>query len=114
MRRPVAGLVQSFVPLASPTKFATPTGALAGNNVQVIFPAVVSIMATGGPDVVAAFLTPGFGDDCGFSATSAIASSRNGTMKRNIELLCMFTPKYEKKNCTTSCLSLCAVIVADY
>src|SRR6516165_7634276 len=41
------GLVQSFVPLARPTKFSTPTGATFGNNVQCILPAVVSMIASG-------------------------------------------------------------------
>src|SRR5436305_9528879 len=44
---PLTGFFQSFVPLASPMKLATPMGALSGNSVQFIFPAVVSITAVG-------------------------------------------------------------------
>jgi hypothetical protein len=44
---PLIGFFQSFVPVARPIKFATPIGALSGNSVQVIFPAVVSMIAVG-------------------------------------------------------------------
>src|SRR5437899_5754741 len=57
----VIGLVQSFVPRASPMKLATPSGALSGKSVHVILPAVVSIIAVGGPELAAAgiFFTAG-------------------------------------------------------
>ncbi|SPF32094.1 hypothetical protein SBA1_1030028 [Candidatus Sulfotelmatobacter kueseliae] len=41
------GFFQSLAPDASPMKFSTPIGALSGNRVQVILPAVVSMMAVG-------------------------------------------------------------------
>src|SRR5437016_3554054 len=41
------GFVQSFVPCARPMKLATPMGACSGKRVQVILPAVVSMMAVG-------------------------------------------------------------------
>src|SRR6185312_14246704 len=53
--RPVAGLFQFFVPFASPMKFDTPIGALSGKSVQVMFPAVVSMIAVGWAVVVAGF-----------------------------------------------------------
>src|SRR5437879_4845729 len=43
----LTGFFQSFVPEARPIKFATPMGALSGNSVHVILPAVVSMMAVG-------------------------------------------------------------------
>src|SRR3954470_20219978 len=42
---PLTGFFQSLVPLANPMKLATPTGALSGNSVQVILPAVVYMHA---------------------------------------------------------------------
>src|SRR6476619_2477934 len=58
---PVAGLVQSLVPRASPMKFATPIGALSGNSVQVNLPAVVSMIAVGDPaGAVTGLRTAGF------------------------------------------------------
>src|ERR1044071_121461 len=44
---PLTGFFQSLVPEARPMKFATPIGALSGKSVQVILPAVVSIIAVG-------------------------------------------------------------------
>src|SRR5579863_8470939 len=44
---PLAGFFQSFAPVASPIKLATPTGALSGKSVHVIVPTVVLMMATG-------------------------------------------------------------------
>ena len=46
---PLTGFFQSFVPVARPIKFSTPIGALSGNSVQVILPAVVSMIAVGWP-----------------------------------------------------------------
>src|ERR1700722_2677817 len=43
----VSGLVQSLVPSASPTKFATVTGACLSKSRQVIRPMLVSITAVG-------------------------------------------------------------------
>src|SRR3954462_4862981 len=58
---PVVGLFHSLVPSASPMKFATPIGACLSNSLQLIWPAVVSMIAVGpvgtGPvDLGAAFL----------------------------------------------------------
>ena len=50
MVAPLTGFFQSFVPVASPMKFSTPTGALSGNSVQFILPTVVSMMAVGFAD----------------------------------------------------------------
>src|SRR5579872_241507 len=47
-------------------KFSTPTGALSGNSVQFIFPAVVSMMAVGFVDVVGAACM-GLPDALGFA-----------------------------------------------
>src|SRR5438874_11704762 len=61
------GLVQSLVPSAKPTKFATPSGALSGKSLQVILPAAVSITAVGPADIVAGGFTAGVflaGDVC--------------------------------------------------
>src|SRR6478672_10359569 len=58
------GDFQSFVPLARPMKFATPIGALSGNSVHVILPAVVSMVAVGCDEVPAA---------AGFAAVLALA-----------------------------------------
>src|SRR5579885_2243914 len=44
---PLMGFFHSFVPVASPMKFATPIGALSGKSVHVILPTVVSSIATG-------------------------------------------------------------------
>src|SRR5579864_1186014 len=50
---PLTGFFQSLVPEAKPMKLATPMGALSGKSVQVILPAVVSIIAVGLVVVVA-------------------------------------------------------------
>src|SRR5438105_4547337 len=48
------GFFQSFVPLASAIKLATVTGACFSKRVQRSLPAVVSITATGFPELAAA------------------------------------------------------------
>src|ERR1700722_9706233 len=68
---PLAGFLQSFVPVARPMKFCTPIGALSENSVQVIFPAVVSMIAVGlaGAGWVAAVAAaPGFAAVLGLAA----------------------------------------------
>src|SRR5579862_6690069 len=42
---PLLGSFHSFLPVANPIKFFTASGALSGNRVQVMLPAVVSIIA---------------------------------------------------------------------
>src|SRR2546423_1075936 len=59
----LTGFFQSFVPLARPMKFATVSGVCFSNNVQRILPAVVSMTATGLPEVVGA-APPGFAAGC--------------------------------------------------
>src|ERR1019366_2814016 len=48
MVAPLAGFFQSFLPVASPMKLSTVTGALSGKSVQVMFPSVVSKTACTG------------------------------------------------------------------
>ena len=65
---PLTGFFQSFVPLANPMKFSTPIGALSGNNVQVILPAVVLIIAVGSVEVA------GLGVPLGLAAAPVLAA----------------------------------------
>src|SRR5215467_6481930 len=64
------GLVQSFVPSARPMKFATPSGALSGKSLQVILPAVVSMMALGPAEVA-----PGFAGAALFAGAACVRAS---------------------------------------
>src|ERR1017187_9323451 len=48
MVAPLAGFFQSFLPVASPIKLSTVTGALSGKSVQVMSPSVVSKTACTG------------------------------------------------------------------
>src|SRR5512141_3048004 len=69
------GDFQSFVPLARPMKFATPIGALSGNSVHVILPAVVSMVAVGCDEAAAAGFAavPALVEDCELVAVCAPA-----------------------------------------
>src|SRR5664279_693802 len=51
----VLGSFHSLVPVASPIKLATVSGALSGKRVQVILPAVVSMTAVGSTGFSALF-----------------------------------------------------------
>src|SRR5579864_628282 len=65
---PPTGFFQSFVPVASPMKLSTPMGALSGNSVQVILPAVVSMIAVGWAGAgLAAVVVFAAGDVCVFA-----------------------------------------------
>src|SRR5713226_10627480 len=84
--RPLAGLVQSLVPVARPMKFATPSGALSGNSVQVSLPAVVSMIAVGCAAAAATgFFTAGL--VTGLGAVCDISGSEDN--KRTIRYLRM-------------------------
>src|ERR1022692_816875 len=63
MVAPLAGFFQSFLPVASPMKLSTVTGALSGKSVQVMLPSVVSktactgaVLAAGAAGLLAAGL----------------------------------------------------------
>src|SRR5271168_2024149 len=83
------GLVQSLVPLARPTKFATPMGAIFGSSVQWRSPAVVWMMAVGSPaaatGVVAAGLrTAGFAIGCAVEVVCAAPSRDVLTIRTSV------------------------------
>src|SRR5215469_536561 len=86
---PLMGFFHSFVPVASPMKFATPIGALSGKSVQVILPTVVSMMATGfGPAGAAGFA----GADWPTMPVCAVAEIANAKRTSTVR---MNTPQFD-------------------
>jgi hypothetical protein len=86
-------------------KLATPIGALSGKSVQVILPAVVSMMATGSPDDVvaaglAAVVAAGFfaGAVLGAGVVCENAAEHNTVTVRRTE----YTTRMEAPGCRAS------------
>src|SRR5579864_553335 len=94
---PLTGFFQSLVPLARPIKFSTPTGALSGKSVHVIFPTVGLMMAVGLVAVCTGALAvpPCFGAevlclvevDCAKAPQAAIIR-----IAKTVNVLCMNAP----------------------
>src|SRR5437868_15385773 len=76
LRSCVLGSTHSFLPVASPTKFATAFGVLSGNRAQVSFPAVVSKTAVSLPALV------GLTCDLGEPAVSAASDADSNAVQK--------------------------------